>query len=103
MDARHAQHDDPLARALYRKLFSAAAARQYRAVARASPVSSCARPYFGVALSKIVRIKFSAGPIRRRGAGCIREAGIGFLSEKVDKAAVERGCEPRPLEDQGRI
>src|SRR5208283_1624454 len=103
MDARHAQHDDPLARALYRKLFSVAAARQYRAVARSSPVSSCARPYFGVALSKIVRIKFSAGPICRRDAGCIDEPGIGFLGEKMDKATVDRGSEPRPLEDQGRI
>jgi len=25
------------------------------------------------------------------------------LGEKVDKAAIDRGCEPRPLEDQGRI
>jgi len=25
------------------------------------------------------------------------------LGEKVDKAAVDRGSEPRPLEDQGRI
>src|SRR5256885_6428737 len=88
MDARHAQYDARLARALYRKLLSAAACRQRRTVALLAALSSRARTHPSVALSKIVCVEFSAGPIRRRRAGCVREPGIGILRKDTDEAAL---------------
>src|SRR5580704_11408108 len=103
MDARHAQYDARLARALYRKLLSAAPSRQRRTVALASAFSSRARPHPSVALSKIVRVEFSTGPIRRRRAGCIRDPGIGVLRKETDEAAFDVARKHKPLEHKGRI
>src|SRR5580700_11642908 len=98
MDARHAQYDARLARALYRKLLFAAAFRQRRIVALASAFSSRARPHPSVALSEIVCVELSAGPILRRDAGGVREPGIGVLREETDEAALEFVCKRKPLE-----
>src|SRR6202011_5418459 len=103
MDARHAQYDARLTRALYRNLLSPAPSRQRRTVALLAAFSSRARPHTSVALSKIVRVEFSIGPIRRRGAGCVRKAGIGFLREETDEAAIDFVCKPKPFQHKGRI
>src|SRR5438105_15265518 len=103
MDARHAQYDARLARALYRKLLSAAPSRQRRTVALLAAFSSRARPHPSVALSKIVRVEFSTRPIRRRRAGRIRKSGIGVLREETDEPALDFARKPKPLEHKGRI
>ena len=68
-----------------------------------APFSSCARPHPSMALSKIVRVEFSAGPIRRRGAGCVREPGIGVLREETDESALDFVRKRKPLEHKGRV
>src|ERR1700724_555149 len=103
MDARHAQYDARLARALYRKLLPAAAFRQRRIVALASAFSSRTRPHPSMALSKIVRVEFSTGPIRRRRAGYVREPRIGVLREETDESALDFVCKRKPLEHKGSV
>src|ERR1700732_1560096 len=103
MDARHAQYDARLARALYRKLLFAAAFRQRRTVALAFAFSSRARPHPSVALPKIVRVEFSTGPIRRRRAGGVREPGIGVLREDTDEGALDFVRKHKPFEHKGCV
>src|ERR1700682_5042614 len=98
MDARHAQYDARLARALCRKLLFAAAFRQRRTVALLAAFSSRARPHPSVALSKIVRVEFSTGPIRSGGAGGAGEPGIGVLREETDEAAFDFVRKRKPFE-----
>src|SRR5579875_391432 len=103
MDTRHAQHDALRARPLYRKLLSAAAIRQWRALARASSLSCCARSHSWVALPEIVGTGFSAGPICRRRSGRVRKPLIGFFIEEAQEAALDRLSEKGPFENECRI
>src|SRR5262249_52912810 len=103
MDARHAQFDARLARALYRKLLSAAAFRQRRTVALLIAFSCCARPHPSMALSKIARAEFAAGEVRRRDAGRVGEPGIGFLHEDTDEPALDFIRNRNPFEHEGRV